>query len=59
MKTRFRKRVQVGEELGRLSRVGFAVAFSFLLGQLMRGLAIFTVNWMLRDWKEYLALLSC
>lgn len=59
MKTLFWNSVQLVEKLGRVGRVCFAVAFSFFLGQLMRELAIFIVHWMLRDWKEYLALLSC
>jgi hypothetical protein len=59
MKILFRKRVQVIENFGRFSHVGFAVALSFLVGQLMHGLVVFTVDWMLRDWKEYLVLLSC
>jgi hypothetical protein len=45
--------------LGTFSHICIALAFCFFMGQLMRGLAIFTVEWMLRDWKDYLTLLSC
>jgi hypothetical protein len=55
----FRNSVQVLVNLGRFSGVCLAIAFSFFIGFLLRGLTIFTVNWLLHDWKDYLGLLSC
>ena len=59
MKESFEGRIQVTPKMGSLSFLFFAVIILFVTGQLLRGLLIFLVDLMLRDWIGYLTLLSC
>ena len=59
MKERSESRIQVAQKVGSFGFLCFAVTISFVAGQLIRGLVIFLVELMLRDWIKYLRLLSC
>jgi len=59
MKERFESRIQVAQKMGSFGFLCFAVIVSFVIGQWIRGLVIFFVELMLRDWIGYLTLLSC
>ena len=59
MKERFESRIQVAQKMGSFGFLCFAVIISFVTGQWIRGLVIFLVELMLRDWIGYLTLLSC
>jgi hypothetical protein len=59
MKERFESRIQVAQRMGSFGFLSFAVIISFVAGQWIRGLVIFLVELMLRDWIGYLTLLSC
>ena len=59
MKERSESRIQVVQKVGSIGFLCFAVTISFVTGQWIRGLVILLVELMLRDWIEYLKLLSC
>jgi hypothetical protein len=59
MKERIESRIRVAQKMGNFGFLCFMVTISLVTGQLIRGLVIFVVELMLRDWIGYLKLLSC
>jgi hypothetical protein len=55
MKALFAGRSRLVQKLGSSGFICFAITMSFLTGHCIRGLLIFNLDFMLRDWVGYLS----